>query len=106
MLAMQISSNSISFSVPKSVIIVSLEKKKESIKLSVEDEGIGFKEKNTHKIFERFYSDRQENIKNHTGLGLSIAREIIEHMNGNILNPISYQFLSFYLLSIELFWLF
>ena len=27
---------------------------------------------------------RKENIKNHSGLGLSIAREIIEHMNGNI----------------------
>ena len=26
----------------------------------------------------------QENIKNHTGLGLSIAREIINHMNGYI----------------------
>ena len=38
----------------------------------------------SEKIFERFYSDRQENIKNHTGLGLSIAREIIEHMHGSI----------------------
>ena len=36
------------------------------------------------KIFDRFYSDRQENIKNHSGLGLSIAREIISHMNGKI----------------------
>ena len=40
--------------------------------------------KDSEKIFERFYSDRHENIKNHTGLGLSIAREIIDHMNGKI----------------------
>ena len=41
--------------------------------------------KDSQKIFQRFYSDRQENIKNHTGLGLSIAKEIIEHLNGNII---------------------
>ena len=40
--------------------------------------------KDSDKVFERFYSDRQDNIKNHTGLGLSIAREIITHMNGKL----------------------
>ena len=34
------------------------------------------------KIFERFYTDRQGSIKNHSGLGLSIAREVISHMEG------------------------
>jgi two-component system sensor histidine kinase ChvG len=48
------------------------------------DQGKGIDLKDSEKIFDRFYSDRQENIKNHTGLGLSIAREIISHMNGKI----------------------
>ena len=54
------------------------------ISLRFYDQGKGVDSKDSEKIFERFYSDRKENIKNHTGLGLSIAREIIEHMNGNI----------------------
>ena len=48
------------------------------------DQGKGIDLKDSEKIFERFYSDRQENIKNHSGLGLSIAREIISNMNGKI----------------------
>ena len=54
------------------------------ISLRFYDQGKGVDLKDSEKIFERFYSDRQENIKNHTGLGLSIAREIIEHMHGSI----------------------
>ena len=54
------------------------------ISLRFYDQGKGIELKDSEKIFERFYSDRQENIKNHTGLGLSIAREIVEHMRGNI----------------------
>ena len=54
------------------------------ISLRFHDQGKGVDPKESEKIFERFYSDRQENIKNHTGLGLSIAREIIQHMNGKI----------------------
>jgi two-component system sensor histidine kinase ChvG len=54
------------------------------ISLKFYDQGEGIDLKDSEKIFERFYSDRQENIKNHSGLGLSIAREIISHMKGKI----------------------
>ena len=63
---------------------MSLEKKKESIKLSVEDEGIGFKEKNTHKIFERFYSNRPNKFGKHSGLGLNIVKNLVELHGGMI----------------------
>ena len=77
--------NSISFSPKGSKILVELDKVDEKfISLRFYDQGKGIDLKDSEKIFERFYSDRLENIKNHTGLGLSIAREIIEHMNGNI----------------------
>ena len=36
------------------------------------------------KIFDRFYTDREENKNNHSGLGLSIAREIIKTFKGMI----------------------
>ena len=77
--------NSISLSPKRSNILIELDKiDNKYISLRFHDQGKGIDPKESEKIFERFYSDRQENIKNHTGLGLSIAREIIEHMNGKI----------------------
>jgi signal transduction histidine kinase len=37
-----------------------------------------------YKIFERFYTDREENRKSHSGLGLSISKNIIESFGGKI----------------------
>ena len=77
--------NSISFSPKGSKILIELNKIDiKTISLRFYDQGKGVDIKDSEKIFDRFYSDRQENIKNHTGLGLSIAREIISHMNGKI----------------------
>jgi len=77
--------NSISLSPKKSKILIELNKIDEnSISIRFYDQGKGIDLKDSEKIFDRFYSDRKENIKNHTGLGLSIAREIISHMNGKI----------------------
>ena len=77
--------NSISLSPKRSKILIQLDKVDEQfISVRFYDQGKGVDLKDSKKIFERFYSDRQENIKHHTGLGLSIAREIIEHMKGNI----------------------
>ena len=77
--------NSISLSPHSSKILIQLDTVDEKfISLRFYDQGKGVDLKDSEKIFERFYSDRQENIKNHTGLGLSIAREIIEHMHGSI----------------------
>ncbi len=77
--------NSISLSPKKSKILIELDKIDEkTISLRFYDQGKGIDLNDSEKIFDRFYSDRQENIKNHSGLGLSIAREIIRHMNGKI----------------------
>jgi len=77
--------NSISLSPKRSKILIELDKiDNKFISLRFHDQGKGIDSKDSEKIFQRFYSDRNENIKNHTGLGLSIAREIIGHMNGKI----------------------
>ena len=77
--------NSISLSPKKSKILIELDKiDQNTIVFRFYDQGKGIDLKDSEKIFDRFYSDRQENIKNHSGLGLSIAREIISHMNGKI----------------------
>ena len=84
--------NSISLSPKKSKILIELDKIDEgTISLKFYDQGKGISPKDSEKVFDRFYSDRQENIKNHTGLGLSIAKEIITHMNGKISLDKSYK---------------
>ena len=77
--------NSISLSSEGSKILIELDKDDEKfISLRFYDQGKGIDPKDSEKIFERFYSDRNENKKNHTGLGLSIAKDIINNMRGNI----------------------
>ena len=77
--------NSISFSEDGSDVIVDvsngLEKK---VTIKILDEGQGFKEKDTSKIFNRFYSNRPENFGEHSGLGLNIVKNLVELHDGKI----------------------
>ena len=52
--------------------------------MSVEDEGEGFNEKNTEKIFQRFYSNRPKKFGEHSGLGLNIVKNLVEIHGGRI----------------------
>jgi len=65
-------------------ITVKLKNAKEGCLLSVADTGIGVEKGELDKIFDRFY--RAENAKeiNGTGLGLAVAKSIVESMNGTI----------------------
>tara|TARA_B100000700_G_scaffold297422_1_gene362297 strand:- start:6 stop:1679 length:1674 start_codon:yes stop_codon:yes gene_type:complete len=77
--------NSISFSPKQSKILIEATKaNKKMITIKIYDQGIGIEKNDSKKVFDRFYTDRHENYKNHTGLGLSIAREIITHMDGKL----------------------
>jgi two-component system sensor histidine kinase ChvG len=77
--------NSISFSDENQEIIVEVSKDKDGKpRLVVIDEGTGFKEKDTAKIFNRFYSNRPENFGEHSGLGLNIVKNLVELHNGQI----------------------
>ena len=71
--------NSISFSEDNKKILVEISKddEKKTI-LRVMDEGKGFKESNTNKIFNRFYSNRPDNFGEHSGLGLNIVKNLVE----------------------------
>ena len=71
--------NSISFSEDNKRILVEIFKDdKNGIILKVIDEGKGFKETNTKKIFDRFYSNRPDNFGEHSGLGLNIVKNLVE----------------------------
>ncbi len=77
--------NSVSFSDDNKEIKVTLNSdNKSNIKLNVVDEGRGFREADTKKIFKRFYSNRPDKFGEHSGLGLNIVKNLVELHNGSI----------------------
>ena len=78
--------NSISFSEDNKKILVKIIKDKDKkIILSVIDQGIGFKESDTSKIFNRFYSNRPDKFGEHSGLGLNIVKNLVD-LHGGIIS--------------------
>jgi two-component system, OmpR family, sensor histidine kinase ChvG len=71
--------NSISFSDDNKKILVEVSKSdKDKVVLRIIDEGKGFKELNTKKIFDRFYTNRPDNFGEHSGLGLNIVKNLVD----------------------------
>jgi two-component system sensor histidine kinase ChvG len=77
--------NAVSFSPEGGVVRVALATDAEQITVTVTDEGRGITG-DFGKIFQRFYTDRPdtESFGDHSGLGLSISRQIAEAHKGTI----------------------
>ena len=52
--------------------------KNNEVGMTIIDEGEGFKEKDTNKIFNRFYSNRPNKFGQHSGLGLNIVKNLVD----------------------------
>ena len=77
--------NAISFSEDNKDVLVKVSKLKDNnIQINILDEGQGFKEKDTNKIFKRFYSNRPDKFGQHSGLGLNIVKNLVELHNATI----------------------
>lgn len=77
--------NAISYTPEHGRIELSLFYKKDHFYLLVKDNGIGISDEDKKKIFDRFYRvEKSRSTKDHFGLGLSIAYEIIKAHNGSI----------------------
>ncbi len=83
--------NAISFSPPDGVVTVRLAGRYDvggepRISVVVEDEGPGVPPDKLERIFERFYTERPKGdpFGSHSGLGLSICKQIVEAMRGRI----------------------
>lgn len=76
--------NAIKYSPNSTNINISVYKSYLNYNLDIENECIDLSEETLPKIFERFYRGRNSVYKDGLGLGLFIAREIIEKHGGNI----------------------
>ena len=77
--------NAVSFSEDNKEIIVKVSKSNiNQVIINILDEGEGFKEKDTSKIFNRFYSNRPDKFGQHSGLGLNIVKNLVDLHNATI----------------------
>lgn len=78
--------NAVSFSPDGGTVALSLTASGEMLEARVEDEGPGVPEEAREAIFRRFHTDRPagEEFGKHSGLGLAIARTIVEGHQGTI----------------------
>ncbi|MHA6732078.1 stimulus-sensing domain-containing protein [Devosia sp. A369] len=77
--------NAVSFSPEGGVVRVALATDADDITVTITDEGPGITGDST-KIFQRFYTDRPdaESFGDHSGLGLSISKQIVDAHKGTI----------------------
>ena len=77
--------NAISFSNDNSDVKVIVSKSNDNrVIVNILDQGQGFKEKDTSKIFKRFYSNRPDKFGQHSGLGLNIVKNLVDLHNASI----------------------
>ena len=77
--------NAISFSDKnRNIEVKNSKNSKKQVVVNIIDEGPGFKERDTTKIFKRFYSNRPDKFGQHSGLGLNIVKNLVELHNATI----------------------
>lgn len=79
-------SNALSFSPPGGVVRFKARSFPDRVEVTCEDQGPGIPEGKLEAIFDRFYSERpkSEAFGKHSGLGLSISKQIIDAHQGQI----------------------
>jgi two-component system sensor histidine kinase ChvG len=78
--------NALSFSPTDGRILIRAGRQGEAIVVTMEDDGPGIPESKLEAIFDRFYTERPagESFGTHSGLGLSISKQIVEAHGGRL----------------------
>lgn len=81
-------SNAFKYTPKKGEIIISVTKQSNDVKITIKDSGIGIKKAHLQKIFNRYFKVDVNSSKNKhfkgSGMGLSIAKDIVQLHKGNI----------------------
>lgn len=78
--------NALSFSPARGLVMITITEEANTVRVTIDDQGPGIPENKLSAIFERFYSERpkHEAYGRHSGLGLSIAHQIVMAHGGKI----------------------
>jgi len=78
--------NAIKYSDPGGSVSMSVEETEMAVRVSVRDNGIGISPEDQERIFGKFYRSERDDVRQRSGhgLGLSLAREIIQLHNGTL----------------------
>lgn len=79
--------NAVKYSPKKSAVKIGCQENNEQVIISVKDQGCGINEADQERIFKRFYrveGARSKDGQGGFGLGLAIAKQLVELMNGKI----------------------
>lgn len=77
--------NAVSYSPPSSEVTLGASVEKNEVVITVTDHGVGISNKDKPYIFNRFYQcDKSRTQREHFGLGLSIANELVNKLGGRI----------------------
>ena len=76
--------NALSFSPAEGEVSIKATRRKSTIRIAIEDQGPGIPPESLEKIFDRFHTDRPDSFGSNSGLGLSIARQIVEAHSGHL----------------------
>ncbi len=78
--------NAVKYSPQRTEVTVRCRKDESSVRIAVEDQGIGMDHKEVKQIFQKFYRTKkaEESGEAGTGIGLSIVQQIVEQHGGRI----------------------
>ena len=78
--------NAIKFSDPEGHIGINCRKDETGISIAIEDSGCGIAEEEQQQIFEAFHQAESsaDNLQNGTGLGLALAKSLVELLGGSV----------------------
>ena len=79
-------SNALKFTPAAGTVVLDVLHDNDHIKITVRDNGVGIPVNQHEKIFDRFYQVNSLNTREHegTGIGLSLVKELVEHLHGTI----------------------
>ncbi len=79
--------NAVKYSEPGTMVHIRVTPLPSNVRIEIEDEGMGIPEEELYHIFERFYRGKaaSQQVKEGSGVGLYLARNILERQGGTIM---------------------